>query len=41
MGSRSKSVKSLAKSKCDASENGIPFAVALKTGLIQTDRKSK
>jgi hypothetical protein len=40
MPSRSKSTKSLGKSKCEPSDNTIPFAIAIKSGLVQTDRKS-
>lgn len=38
--SRSYSTKSLAKSKCEANEKHIPFSVAVKNGLIYTDRKA-
>lgn len=32
-------MKSLAKSKCESVQTTIPFAIALKGGLIQTDKK--
>ena len=32
-------MKSLAKSKCESVQSTIPFAIALKGGLVQTDKK--